>query len=446
MKSKMLLLCFLFVTSALFGQNENPYAYNNAIITVDQPTSVKEYAYDYDTQVEKHVQNHTLKYNSAGLLTERIQSSQGIADVDVYQTFRYRFQYDSKSRLIYFWKEQLVFGNYESMNEEQWVYDSNDMIIEHNNWSVQGGTKYFDIHSYKRVITRDANNQVLKIEKSIYTSTVDEDELVLVLDKVYTFKYDANNILDSIIVFGRNITLGQMKLESKQYDLDFKNYNVTNTDLLTYNSYQMLGFNDFKSNFTNTFDTEGRLIKQTEKYPDDEVINETIWTYAGDKITIADLYKKEINYMDATGRAWKRETYTYNGTEWELDYTPFEMYVRTFANNKLTTDLHKNYYDSETKTYKNDTRFEYTYSPVTTGILGKQSSNVVLLYPNPTTGTVYVNGLQDIEKLSISSVTGSTRSLPLQEQIDLSGLAAGVYIITAEFNDQSSSIQRLILK
>ena len=445
MKSKLLPLFFLFITSTLFAQNENPYAYNNAIITDDQPTSVKEYYYDYDEQTAKHVQNHTLKYNAEGLLTERIESSEGLLDLP--QTYRYRFQYDSKSRLIYYWNEQLIGSVYKSQNEQQWIYDSNDMITEDNQWSVTNGTKYLGANSYKRVITRDVNNKVLKIEKSIYTSTADDDDLVLVLDKVYTFKYDANNILDSIIVFRRNVTLdGIMTLESKQYDFQFKNYDVLNTDLLEYNSYQTSNYNGVKTNIVNTYDAEGRILTETETYEDDELINETEYTYESDKITIANLYEKKIYYIDASGRSWKYETYVNYDEEWELENPAYTMNTRTFENGKIVSDLYKNQYNSETGTYKNDVRYDYEYSSLPTGIVASNVKDVVFLYPNPSAGMVYVNGFQNMQKLSISSITGATLSLPLQEQIDLSGLAAGVYIVTAEYNNQTSDIQRLIVK
>lgn len=447
MKTNLSLLCYLLFSATLFAQNQNPYAYNTEIIITNQPSSVQEYLYDYDTQIPELVQNHTLKYNSNGLLIEHIESNEDISDF--YQTFRDRYQYDSKSRLIYYWDEQLLFSGYTSQNEQQWIYDSQDMITEVNMWSVVNGTKYLGSDSYKRVITRDNDNKVLKIEKSIYTYSFAAGEYVFVLDKEYTFKYDANNILDSIIEFSRNVTLGGiMDLKSKQYDFDFKNYNVTNTDLLVYNSYQIL--NDYSGvviNVDNTFDAQGRLLTKTETYAaDDDLINETTWTYEADKITTTNLYEKEINYIDASGTTWKRETYSKNGTDWELEDPAYSMNARTFNDGKLVSDLYKNYYDSETQTYKNDTRYDYQYSPLTTGILTKQTSNVVLLYPNPSTGIVYVNGVQDMQKLSIASINGTTMSLPLQEQIDLSGLAAGVYIVTAEYKNQTSDIQRLIVK
>lgn len=446
MKTNLSILCALLFSATLFAQNVNPDAYNNAIITTNQPVSVKEYLYDYDTQIPELVENHTLKYNSNGLLIEHVESNEGISDF--YQTFRYRFQYDSKSRLIYYWNEQKLFSGYASQNEQEWIYDNQDMITEVSIWSVVNGTKYIGSDSYKRVITRDNDNKVLKIEKSIYTYSFASSQYEFVLDKEYTYKYDANNQLDSIIVFARNITLGGiMKLESKQYDFDFKNYNVTNTDLLVYNSYQISNYNDVKTNIVNTFDAQGRLLTKIERYAsDDELINETTWTYEADKITTTDLYEKEINYIDASGRSWKRETYTNNGTDWEIEDPAYSMNVRTFDNGKIVSDLYKNYYDSETQTYKNDTRYDYQYSSIATGILTKQSSNVVLLYPNPSTGIVYVNGVKDMQKLSIASTNGTTMSLPLQEQIDLSGLAAGVYIVTVEYKNQTSEIQRLIVK
>jgi len=448
MKSKVLSVYFVFVALLSFGQNEIPYAYNNAIITNNQPSSVKEYAYDYDTQVPELVKNHTLKYNSNGLLTEHVESNEGISDF--YQTFRYRFQYDSKSRLTYYWNEQLIGSNYKSQNEQQWIYDSHDMITEVNEWSVVNDNKQLGGDSYKRVITRDANNQVLKIEKSIYTYSFDVSDYVFVLDKVYTFKYDANNNLDSIIVFARNITLGGvMKLESKQYKFNFKNYDVVNTDLLLYNSYKTSNYNDEESSIVNLYDSQGRLIS-IETAQNGVVSNQITWEYKADKITEEDRfgYERDIDYIDASGRTWKNETYSYNPDTyaWELDDPAYSMNVRTFASGKLTSDLFKNYYDAGTQTYKNETRYDYTYSSLPTGIVANKTSDIVLLYPNPSAGIVHVNGLQNIQKLSIASLNGTTISLPLQEQIDLSGFAAGVYIINAEFTDASSSIQRLILK
>lgn len=446
MKTSFLHLFLLFSSTTLFAQNLNSYAFNSEIITNNQPSSVKEYLYGYYTQIPALVQNHTLNYNSNGLLVEHVRSNEGISNF--YQTFRDRFEYDSKSRLIYHWDEQKLFSGYSSQREQQWVYDNQDMITEVSFWSVVNGTKNIGSDSYKRVITRDNDNKVLKIEKSIYTYSFDDSKYELVLDQEFTFKYDADNVLDSIIVFARNITLGGvMKLNSKQFDFNFKNYSATNIDLLVYNSYQTSNYDGVKRNIVNTFDTQDRILTTTETYAsDDELINKTTWTYETDKITKTDLYERKITYIDVSGISWKTENYSYNGTDWELDEVPFEMYERTFDNDRIVSDLHKSYYDTETETYKNDTRYDYEYSTIITGILAQQASNGVVIYPNPSAGIVYVNGVENIQKLSIASINGTSMSLPLLEQIDLSALAAGVYIVTVEYNNQTTDIQRLIVK
>ncbi|ABG60506.1 T9SS type A sorting domain-containing protein [Cytophaga hutchinsonii] len=444
---KTISLTIYIILSAFLSFGQIPYAYNDEIITDGKPVKVKEYNYDYDSQEEQYIKNHTFTYNSDGKLTEHIETGKDITEM--YQTFRYRFQYDTEGRLSYYWNEQETLSGYKSQYEQQWLYDSHGMITDVNIWSVVNDTKYLIPNSYKRLISRDGEDKVLKIEKYIYGVVIKDGEYEekYILETISTFKYTDINTLDSIIVY-RSTDLtngGTMALDSKRYNFDFRNYNVLNTDLITYDSYETSNYNDEKTKLLNTYDLEGRLTSQKITNLNDIIISKTAWIYELDKVTATGMYEKKIDYIDASGRNRKTETYSFNGTDWELLYPANMQNIRMFQDGKIVSDLLENYYDSETGMYKNDTRFDYEYS-LTAGILNQKASDVILLYPNPSTGIVYLKDYQKIQKLSVSSISGTPVIVPVQEQVDLSGFSAGIYIVTAEYADKRLSIQRLILK
>lgn len=73
--------------------------------------------------------------------------------------------------------------------------------------------------------------------------------------------------------------------------------------------------------------------------------------------------------------------------------------------------------------------------------------NILMVYPNPTNGVVYIANLnqEEVETLEVYSITGSLlKSQARTVQIDLSDLPKGMYLVNIEMKDGTRSVTRVI--
>lgn len=64
-----------------------------------------------------------------------------------------------------------------------------------------------------------------------------------------------------------------------------------------------------------------------------------------------------------------------------------------------------------------------------TGINEAKDSNDIKIYPNPTSGVFFVEGMQNGDRISILNALGMTCFESIQKQIDISGLPSGIYYV-----------------
>jgi len=99
------------------------------------------------------------------------------------------------------------------------------------------------------------------------------------------------------------------------------------------------------------------------------------------------------------------------------------------------------FYQNDTLIYQSP-NFEKCW--VTTSTLDYEKDNISV-YPNPTTGILYISGISNKESINIKNLSGETLlKTNNQQEIDINILSAGVYIV--EINQNHSVINKKIVK
>ncbi|MFN8437333.1 MAG: T9SS type A sorting domain-containing protein [Cytophagales bacterium] len=437
MKFKSLHLSTLLFFSILssFAQVSEPLFYPK-IVLYGNPIAAKEYSYDPDTQEESLNYNHNFKYNTDGQLTEHLMSDKLISP-HFYQNIRYRFSYDNQKRLVYFWNEIEGINDYKSDWEHQWVYDTQGMIVEDNQWAIDNTTKNLGYNSFKRVVTRNANNQVLKIERRNYEGY--SDTLVLEKSEEYVYK---DNKIDTIIFRERNVTLGGiMQVVQKRFDIKFLTYNDKNTDLIQYKSYNASDRNDYVFSMDFTYDSLGRITSETEKFL--SYISVNSWTYEPNKTTYIEKdYTKNVKTFDESGEITIEEKFTKSGGVWESDGIPYIKNTRTFSGKNILTDLEEQYVFLDSKYIKTK---KYVFENAAVGVTDEQILHQDLVYPNPSEGFIHINGIENIVSMNLTSSNGITEQLPLATTISLEQ-PDGLYLLTIHYKNGTSKRMKLVVQ
>lgn len=77
--------------------------------------------------------------------------------------------------------------------------------------------------------------------------------------------------------------------------------------------------------------------------------------------------------------------------------------------------------------------------------IGDLEKNDFLLYPNPASETIHVN-TEGIQSIQLISIDGKVVTLPIQEEINISSFAAGVYHVMITTANDQVAVQRLIIQ
>jgi len=80
---------------------------------------------------------------------------------------------------------------------------------------------------------------------------------------------------------------------------------------------------------------------------------------------------------------------------------------------------------------------------MTTGSLSDSTQNARFsVFPNPTEGVVHIKSTLSISRWTITDLSGSVVMVTTQisNQLDLSSLAAGTYVLSAETNEGKNSV------
>lgn len=85
---------------------------------------------------------------------------------------------------------------------------------------------------------------------------------------------------------------------------------------------------------------------------------------------------------------------------------------------------------------------------VTTGTLGTNETVTAkkseALYPNPTKGEINIRTDKKVKGMSVADMSGRTVMTTASEKADISSLSKGIYMIHVEYNDGTSSTEKVI--
>ncbi|WP_379963006.1 T9SS type A sorting domain-containing protein [Epilithonimonas sp. UC225_85] len=151
---------------------------------------------------------------------------------------------------------------------------------------------------------------------------------------------------------------------------------------------------------------------------------------------------------------------TDNGTTWQE--------LKNWDNPNMTISNERNNITIDVSAYKNNNvKFAFYASDGTTFVAAadyrifvdnfkvqlKQSMSVsdikksiLQVYPNPTTGKITVNTNQAIKSMELFDFTGKKIKVTTTNQMDLSDMSAGTYLLTTIFNDKTSINKKVIKK
>lgn len=276
----------------------------------------------------------------------------------------------------------------------------NDSLLVYN-WSLTEN-KY--VLTLKQTSTFNSKDQVKEINNTVSIS----GQIFRIKDVYF---YDSNNNLTRT----ENFTyLGELATKSS-----FTKYTYTNKLLSTSTTYSTIGNTDSipQTQLTNRYNGLG-LLEQTETLRWDFV--SMTWSKSS----------STIYGYDAAKRFIFRETSVVNtGQPDQKSRSEF------FYNKDGSTSFEVNYsFDTNAQAFKLDNKRFYFYDPVSS--LRDLSTPVkpLVLYPNPTRGSLYLK-LQDKAQVQVIGSSGQLLQavvLNPGQTLDLSSLPAGMYQVLAK--------------
>jgi len=434
----------LFIPSVCFAQGELPFYYEQNLPLYGHPSGAEEFYYEYHTQAKAHYYSHHMAYDPQGRIKTHVKTNVGLLDsipltfqdiIDLRPiTITNSFDYDLQDRLAHFVRQryQEEVGTFQQ--DEIWKYDDFGMLAQHLFLEVNGTDTLVKNPSMKRVIYRDAFQKVLKIEKYAYSFT----DKGLVLTESASFGY-AGGVIDTISIF--QISNEGQSLKEKRYGLAFYLYNDRNTDSLLLVSYTSKDAAGGLTQHGMAYDNSGRILHHQINDSTGANITQTNWKYDTLKITESTdgHYRLEV-YTDETGYERYRE-------EFENDHSlavPADLNTRTLKNGRIEHALLE-IWDPVTLFYRKDTEYFYSYDDVTALPPTYSSTKRIQVYPNPSTGTIHLPDISDIERLELVSAEGRTEALPLALTLELD-VPKGIYLLRMAMKDQSIQVKKLIVE
>lgn len=440
---KISLFAFVLLTGCLSAQI--PQNYESNLSLHGRPKAIREYYYHRLAQIRGHFYNHQLSYNSLGQVIKHQKTNEGLYDTipDLFEgalppigTTVYNFAYDSKNRLIYF-ENKFTDSSSQitTQRDEAWVYDEHQMLIQRNYWEWSEGTKIIKNPSYQRVVTRDDQNRIVKIEKNSY-SFLDRG---LSLSEIILYKYKGN-MIDSIIIYQKN-DQGYMALFEKRYNLTFSMYNALNTDSLLLKSYTSMESDGYTYSNILSYDDQYRQTLFDKRDVNGVSVLNKEWIF--EPYMTAMIFngtQRFENHYDASGSLTFQENFTKYDDEWFSDEVPLEVIERNISDEKVTFATIK-LWDQDQPFYRKKADFEYVYETPTweTEELYKNA-----VYPNPCQGILHIKDIGKYASLTLIGYDGRASTLPLQETVLLE-VASGLYIMKMGLKDGSYQNVKLVV-
>lgn len=96
--------------------------------------------------------------------------------------------------------------------------------------------------------------------------------------------------------------------------------------------------------------------------------------------------------------------------------------------------------------YEDDTMYIGEGTGCLTTDISEQEENLVTIYPNPTTGVANILSDKEVNYVVVRNLLGKAVANYSSNQMDLSNLAASMYLVEIQFTDGESTVQKLIKK
>ena len=439
------LIMFLLLSTVSRGQiRDLPFYYEKNLPLDGLPAKVEEYYYEYHTQAKAHYYNHFIEYDSLDRVRKHVKTNTGLLD-DIPLTFiniidprpvtiTCLFEYDSHKRLIHFIRNQYQEEVGEWRQDEEWLYDRYHTLVEHNFWEVSEEQKIIKNPSVRWRYDREANGQVKRIEKLTYSF----GDRGLVLSEITELGY-RQNVLDTISIY--QVLNERITLREKRVDLRFHQYNDTNPDSMLLRSYYRVDVAGDTTLQSVIYDDQNRRLEALTRGVSGDTITHTEWQYEELALieTVNKLYTREI-YYDETGYECYREEFQ-NGYSLAV---PADFHTRTLDNGRMQTALYE-IWDPVTYFYRKDTEYLYFYDPVTSLPQNAFLSDAIMVFPNPSSGTFYLDKPDDVAEISLYSTDGKISELPVSYAITPE-CPKGIYLLVIKKRDNSVQKTRIVLE
>lgn len=437
----------LFISVISYAQSGLPFYYEKNLPLYGQPQYIQEYYYEYHTQVKAHLYNHAIEYDALGRVKTHTKSNAGLVDPeDIPPTFdgiidprpvtiTYLFSYyASQNRLARFTRHQYQEKVGAFQQDEEWIFDDFGMLSEHNFREVQLTDTVLKNPSSRRAIYRDPSGKVEKIEKYTYSYL----DAGLILTELTLFSYDSD-LIDSVATY--RVANGARKLQEKKFNLSFQRHDPFNTDSVLYSSFTAVNQAGDTSVNSISYDHFNRPLLALKTSLDEDTIAITEWLYESGKTTQTTdgFYVLEI-YYDETGYEIYREEFA-GGNSLAV---PADFNTRTIEGGKIAHALFE-IWDPVALFYRKDTEYLYDADILTNYSFSKPTLTRKEIFPNPTTGTVFLPDVDRIESLELISLHGSVIPLPVSGEIHLD-LPNGIYMVYIFYKDGSGQTSKLIIR
>ncbi|GAL85861.1 hypothetical protein CHU_3267 [Sporocytophaga myxococcoides] len=438
------MLIFSFLPVPVYCQISNlPFYYEKNLPLVGNPPKVEEYYFEYHTQTRAHYYNHFIEYDFMGRVKKHIKTNEGLLDDvplifqtiidDRPVTITCTFDYDGSNRLVYFVRNQYQEEVGEWRQDEEWIYDKYGALKEHNFWDVSEGQRIIKNPSVRWNYLRNNGGQVIRVEKQTYSFNVGN----LTVSEITHYGYK-QNVLDTVSVY--RVLNGNNSLREKRFQLNFHRYHDLTPDSVLLSSYIRVSSSGDTTLQTITYDGHDRKLTSFSLGTSGDTIARTIWEYDefSVKQTSNNIDRLEV-YYDETGYERYRE-------EFQNDFSlavPADLNTRGLENGKMTSAL-REIWDPVTYFYRKDTEYLYFYDitsiPQKNAVIDK-----IAVYPNPGSGTFYLDRPNDISQLFLYAMDGKGWTF-VPDACIISECSAGIYLLVIKLNDGSVEKTRLIIE
>lgn len=440
----LVMLIFSFLSNSVYSQlSDLPFYYEKNLPLNGYPPKVEEYYFEYHSQVRAHYYNHFIEYDSKGRVKKHIKTNEGLLD-DVPLIFQSiidprpvtitcTFEYDGSNRLVYFVRNQYQEEVGDWRQDEEWIYDSYGVLKEHNFWDVSEGQWIIKNPSVRWNYQRNNKGQVVRAEKQTFSFNVGD----LAISEITHYGY-RQDVLDTISVY--RVLNGTNSLREKRYQLSFHRYHDLNPDSILLSSYISVASSGDTILQTITYDGHDRKLTSYSVGTSGDTIARTIYEY--DEFSVKETFnhidRLEV-YYDETGYERYREEFQ-NGFSLAV---PADLYTRVLENGKMISAL-REIWDPVTYFYRKDTEYLYFYD-ITSIPQRNLLRDKITVYPNPGSGTFYLDRLNDISQLSLYTMDGKVWNFAPGASIK-SECSAGIYLLVIKLNDGSVEKTRLVIE